>query len=536
MPADKRIEPPSATTRAADGSLHPSAWFIDGAGNRWELAADGNPVVNDIPDTISHAQFLELWGNTVWQFDQGDEWYSITPTQKIVTASQISWDGPKAGPSEDVRPPDPPITGGGDGPVASADFLTVDFTQAQTYAGGTAQQVVSRRMYGVSTGGAGDRNFEALANPAYQELAGFVNSGLYWFKDSGQQYWNQDLSINTSVLANLVNNYKKIDPLGCSGVAMIINWKMVPGGEGNPARYADGMASLARYLKDKVPLVLMGGYDEPDGQNEDTVANYYKAFVPKVKAVDPNILVSGPGLAYCGWTGFGSKAPIDVFSYNYFRGGYTQSTVLGESCITQNNFVPIQQQANGATGNIQATLFGGLGLDWNCCLPENNTYVGACFHAWGMIASLDNAKRPMWMCIWDAFADGTCGTIRDPNNWATPGGVMNITPKGYLEAEGVRKVYGPRWRVTKNAAGLLACAVTPATGRASLMVVNAGKGNQNAKEVALSKWPAGGNVRVWQMTRSCDGPGKDGTVKTVALNAGKLTLDFPDPSITIISA
>lgn len=516
-----------------------TSWFTDGAGNQWSLNPAGNPVINGFTDTVSHCSFLEQWGNVVWQQDGSGAWYSITPTAKI-TSGNLNWAGPLASPW-----PAPPVVTG-TGPAASSPWLTVDYQLPQTYAGSTNQQMVSRRMYGVSTGGAGDNNFRVLTDPTFQSLAGAVNPGLWWFKDSGQQYWNSDLSVNPASLANLINNFPKLDPLQASGVAMIINWGMVPGGSGNPQRYAQGMANLARYLSGitmsdgrKFPLLLMQGFDEPDGQGEAAVLPYYQAMIPAVKAVNPNILISGPGCAYIAWTDFGAKAPIDVFSYNYFRGGYQTTDVIGAECLSTNNFAPIQDAANTAQGNIQATLYGGLGMDWNCCVPASNTAIGAMFHAAGCLISLDRARKPFWACIWDAFGDGTCGVIKDPNNWATQGGTMQITPKGYLLRSGVRCVHGARWKVTNNAAGLMACATTPSAGHCALMLLNAGRGAQLAKQVALSHMPGTttGNTTatLWQMTLAQNAPGMDGTRTSVAVNAGLTApMDFPDPSVSIL--
>jgi hypothetical protein len=134
----------------------------------------------------------------------------------------------------------------------------------------------------------------------------------------------------------------------------------------------------------------------------------------------------------------------------------------------------------------------------------------------------------MYMGYWDSFLQGTSGLI-DEN--------MNITPKGYLMAKGVRNVVGQRWAVTTNSAGLLVCTTTPSAGHMTMMVVNAGQGAQNSKTVAFSHWPinstGNGTANTWQMTSSSTG---DGTTGTVAVTSGvTAAMNFPDPSITIIT-
>src|SRR5215471_10086515 len=76
------------------------------------------------------------------------------------------------------------VFGGGPivGPVASG-YITADFGAAFNYPGKgapVAQQVVDRRMYGTSTGGAADNNWARFADPTYTGLMGSVNPGLWY--------------------------------------------------------------------------------------------------------------------------------------------------------------------------------------------------------------------------------------------------------------------------------------------------------------------------------------------------------------------
>ena len=556
--------------------------ITDTKANKWTLNTTGNPVVNGNTDTASHATMLVMVGGTVWQVDTSNEWYSVTPTGTINSGS-IAWSGPTttqpmtnlsigglaANTAYDLQatvsngagnshPASAAATTaatssgggtGGTGPDASSQFITVACDKPFNYPRGSGQQYVSQRMYGVGTGGAGDGNFGIFNDATFRQLAGQVNPGLWMFKDSGWRPWNNDLSINASVMAPLVNNFCDVDPLGISGVLFSINWNMVPGGQGNPNQYAKGMESFARYLKgakmkNGKPFPLLGliGWDEPDSQGEDAVAAYYNAFAPLVKAVSQDILICGPQCSYIQWTDFANKVPLlDVLSYNYFAGGGSRPW-NDMSWIGNNAWASIAQNAANAPGNLKATMMAGYGLDWNCSSPADNSYPGALFAASGFIDSLNNAKVPFWPCKWDAFSDGTCGVFTGPAQAGQYYGVTNeirITPKGYFAMEGVHKLYGPRLQVSANSSGLKVLAVSPGPGRIGVMVLNE-TNNAKSGTVAMSKWPVNSSgddsANVWQMDSSVTQPGTDGKRSNIQVNKGVTgQLNFPGSSVTIIS-
>jgi hypothetical protein len=68
------------------------------------------------------------------------------------------------------------------------------------------------------------------------------------------------------------------------------------------------------------------------------------------------------------------------------------------------------------------------------------------------------------------------------------------------------------------------------------MIVNNGEGAQRAKTVAVGHWPMNSTgtatASIWQMSLSA----QQGSTSTLAVRAGiTAEIDFPDPSITIIS-
>jgi hypothetical protein len=94
---------------------------------------------------------------------------------------------------------------------------------------GGGQQTVSRRMYGISSSSMSQylpgsyqpnnrQPFAAWGISNITSALATVNPGLVYLKNgSNSQYgqvvlWKEDLTVNKSVLTNLVNNFYKIDP------------------------------------------------------------------------------------------------------------------------------------------------------------------------------------------------------------------------------------------------------------------------------------------------------------------------------------
>lgn len=442
----------------------------------------------------------------------------------------------------------------GPGPTSLSQFITVDFTSA--VAGRSGQQTVAQQMYGYSSSSLSNpqfgSNFGAWAQSNITSALATINAGLVYLKNGGINYWNSDLSVNTSTLSNLVNNFYKTDPLGIAKVIIGADWDgQIVSGTATTAQYATAMANLASYLSNftmpngkKFPLAGVMGRDEPDGTfSEAQCVSYYNAMGPAVKGVNSNLLICGPQLSYIGWTDFGSKvSSLDVFSYDYFQGGGF-SGLSDTTPLTNNNFQSISTSAASAVStNIKATLYGGMGDDWNCTDATMASYIGAMFLCQGAMIAMNTINVPIWMGCWGGWGNGTCGVITDPNNSGASNNnssVPTVTPKGYWMAQGVRTVYGPRWNVPTNGSGMLVLAATPSTGHFGVMILNIGNGNKSGS-VALSHWPVNGSgtgsANVWQMTSAQTGAGMDGARSTVQVTNGvTASLSFPDPSITIIS-
>lgn len=566
--------------------------ITDGYGNIWSIDRNTkNPIVNGKRDTPSHALVLLAVGGVIWQSDTAQAWYSFTPSGTIGDSTNLDWSEPTsispltstnvsallAATSYDFQvyvsnragnSPPASLTVStardvtGTGPAAFSPFITADFTTAMNYThGGTGQQVISQRAWATSTGGAGDGNFQIFTNPTFVSLMAQVNPGLIYFDGNlapGNQYVNSDGSVRPEAFANLVDNFYKIDPLGISGVVMAVNFDNVPGVT-DATSYGNVIGNIAAYLDNytmpngkKFPLIGFMGHDEPDAKDEQLVADYYNAAIPRMKAVNPNLVMIGPNLSWIGWYDFPSRVPgLDVFSWDYYRGGYPKTTDPGVdgTLFTDARSKEVENIAASAATNLPrpmvATMVGGYDIDFNCQSPSQNTDVGAVFCARSMIQIANNMNVPSWGSVWDAYGDGTCGLITSPDQagWGFFGvdDTMKITPKGYMIGAAVRTVYGPRWAVPTNGAGLYTLAVTPAAGAASILIVNAGNGAQVGQSVAFSSWPVNdtgnGTASVWQMSGSAGAaPGQDGTRFSVDVTAGVTApIDFPDPSVTIIS-
>jgi hypothetical protein len=447
----------------------------------------------------------------------------------------------------------PPDTG----PTASSSFITADFTSAMNYSGGgSSQQIISQRLWGTSTGGAGDDQFRIFTNSRYTSLMGQANPGIWYFVGNLSGAWfNNDCSVNPSAWSNLINNFYKVDPLRIAGILIGLDFGIsspIPGIH-DVASYGECMGNLARFLNDakmpngmRLPVIGFTGHNEPDGYGVETTATYYNAMISKVKAANRNYLIFGPHTTYAGalMPQFMQLVPdIDVVAWDMFPGGFSTTTGPGSQLwlgrYADRPADDIKTMVSRLSYRPQA-LMSNYNVDWNCASDDQHTYVGAIWSAYVTVQSINASPLPFWGTIWDAYGDGTCGFVPDPDNWATRGKPMVLTPFAYLMSQAVRKIHGPRWHVPVNEARLLICACTPSSGHCSLMIVNAGRGAQRNKTVALSHWPvnATGNGRasVWQLTNAVTRAGQDGTKSTIAVTAGVTApLNFPDPSVTIIS-
>ncbi len=442
----------------------------------------------------------------------------------------------------------PPI-----GPIATGT-VTADFSTLMQYPGKGAQfvqQVVDRKMYGTSTGGAADNAFNMFLDQTYRSLIGSVNPGL-WYVNGNEAGWyfNADGSVNTRNWNTLLQYWPQVDPLGVSSLIIGVNWDSVPFVNGNAANYGKVCGNLAQYLSHAImsngqPLPLIGfcGHDEPDGIDMGIITAMMNAASTAIKAANPALLIMGPQASWAGalMPQFMQNVHVDVCSWDMYPAG----TDLGTQVWTNPQYfnLPAGGMANMAglaPYAPKAWMIGGFNMDWNCAAKSQHTYIGAMWAAIVVHQSLNNAPGPFWCCIWDAEGDGTCGFVPDPNNPATPGAAKQLTPFAYLWRQGVQRVYGPRWQVKSQIPNLLTLAVTPSPGHASLMLTNAGMGSQTAATIALSRCPGlppsgNGTASVWTMGTSVTGTGQDGTVTQVPVTGGTLKLNLPDPSITIIS-
>jgi len=438
---------------------------------------------------------------------------------------------------------------GGPGPAASSGFVTADFSLPQNYPnGGSGQTVVSQRLWGASGGSAADSGFVMMTNSAVTAAAGTINWGLHMFVDV--PWWNADLSVNTSLAANLLANFPKWDPLGISGIIM--------GGDFNApnitsaSAYGTAMGNLYRYLStakmsngNPLPLVGMVGHNEPDNFGEATAASYYNAAITAIKNVNANAAVFGPMASFLQWFDFDTQVSnrLTGFMWDAFPTGSnpstTDTTLVGTSEFAQNFH---DASVNTTNAGLQAYMVGGYSIssDGNVASSADSSYPMALAAAKWAIDALNNSRRPVYMCKWTHCAD----TV---NNFAGTLDVINgsgqICPVGWFYAQAVRKVFGPRWQVPTTPAGFYALAVSPSPGHCTMLLVNYGGGTRNAQTVAFSHWPVNtsGNATAtsWQLgTQSQGYTNTDpATVNpNLAVNSGvTAAMNFPDPSITIIS-
>jgi len=561
--------------------------LTDAFGNAWSINASGHPVINAITDTNSNASILYLVGATIWQLDLAGAWWGATPSGTINGAPAWSpgyaspllqtISGLAAGSAYNLRgyatnsvgqgAPSATInvstqavsSGGSIGPVASNAFMTVDFQVPVNYpAGGlSGQQMLSRRAWGGSGGTIGDNNFQLMGEPTIGAAAGSVNFGMLFFKNSGQQYFNSDRSVNTAVVAPLINNWPTWDPLGIGVCAIGIDWNQCAPAN-NPTNYATCMANLVTYLSNatmpggrKFPLAIVTGQDEPGDSTEATCISFYNAFIPTVRAANPNVLIAGPTLAALGWTDFPGRVgdQLDVFSWNTFLGGGVTGTPNGPSPgypVGQDDSSPAFSTRFGteeasasqiSSSRLKAFMRMGYAIDWDSVSDADKSWVGAISAAKWFIDELNVSNRQIFNGWWTAAYSPYSGA---GGKATVIGAGGNPSPLGFLMKNTVRRLYGARWSVTQNSSGLLTVACNPTPTMASIMVVNLGKGAQTSKQVAFSRWPVNtsGTAQgtVWQLTNAAKTWGQDGTTTNIQFTAGvSAPISFPDPSVTIIS-
>jgi hypothetical protein len=307
-------------------------------------------------------------------------------------------------------------------------------------------------------------------------------------------------------------------------------------GFNDPASYGRAVGNLARYLSAavmsngrKFPLLGFESQNEPDNMSVAQIVPWYNAMYLAVKAVDPTLVCCGPVTSWAG--NFMPQYQqqvlgLDVYNWHTYQGGYPSVPSPRYSQSKGTSDVGTFGSVNMT--NLKALFVGEYNIDWNCQDPSQWTGEGATWCARYLLEVLNGSPVPLWAAIWDAWGDGTCGVIGDPN---TGGSNFGIYPSGQMLGKGGMTLFGPRWTVTADS-GLLTCATTPSAGHCALMVVNAGNGAK-AGPVGLAHWPvnATGNgiAAIWQMTSA------QRTSTQVTVTAGVLQASFPDPSVTFIS-
>jgi len=479
-----------------------------------------------------------------------------------------------------------PPFGAGTGPIASSPFLTADFTLPQNYPGLTStQQVVSQRMYGTymgygadaaNRGGTNTNSFAAYTNPAFAAAMAIANPGLFVVTGNttfeGTPFWTNDgfgnpTVVNPTAMANLVNNFYKVDPLGISGILFGNNY--FDPFTGNilytPTVYGQMMGNLAAWWNNNgngrlmpngkpVPFIGCIGHNEPDGKPVSTTASYYSAMISAVKAVSSSYVVLGPIWSF--YQGSNTNSFIqacttkpDGISWDAFNDGNGSSSPLGSAMYTNPTYAKSFESPGIAdlfAGDMPAgytptsvMVAGNVGFNGN--RPDMWTVNAAMFFAVNHWNNLSACQAPMWLATWDDGGQGFNGLVGDTSVNQNGSGIV-VTPTAYYFGAGVRNVFGPRWSVTTNPNGLMTIATTPGTGRFGMMIINPGLGNKNGT-VALSHVPlsaainaqGNGTINMWQMTSAVQGTGQDGARSTVTLTGGVTTsISFPDPSITIL--
>jgi hypothetical protein len=287
------------------------------------------------------------------------------------------------------------------------------------------------------------------------------------------------------------------------------------------------------------------GPDEPDSRDQGQLHQYVNALISQVHAVDPDLIVTGASTSWadsgCMKNFMNACEGTDWISWNMYPAG----TDIGEQAWKNPQYRDraagdIRNMRNNAPRRPAAYHIGGFNMDWSCTAASQHTYCAAVFATLVLIDTLNGANAPCRLCVWDSEGDGTCGFVPDPNNGYTQGYPQELTPFAFLWGRLAAKVTGTRQHVAGGVTGLRTLAVTREDGGCSLVILNADQRDQIGKQIALSHFPgqADGNapVEIWQMKNDCSGVGEDGACWETDLEGGLVTVDLPDPSITVISS
>jgi hypothetical protein len=282
----------------------------------------------------------------------------------------------------------------------------------------------------------------------------------------------------------------------------------------------------------------MAGHNEPDGFGEALSVSYYNAAITACRQVNPAVQFFGPQTTSLLWTDFATQVQnrLAGFAWDMFptgnNPGATDNTWAGVA-ESSGNFASASSAVQDT--NVAAFLIGGYAISSDNA-PGDASYPGAYLCAKWCIDAVNNSRLPVYMCRWEEVATNDFAGFLDIVDNSG-----NINPSGWFMAQAVRKVFGTRWHVT-GPANFFTLATRPSAGKATLLVVNYGGGTQNNKTVAFSHWPFNGNgngsATVWQFgTQSQTYTTSDpATVSAVGFTNGvSVPMNFPDPSITIIS-
>ena len=426
--------------------------FLDGSGNTWTLASNGNPVINTtVTDTVSHAQEMFLITGTLWQFD-GTSWYSFTPSGTITSSAQLAWAGPVA--TSPLLSPGllvqglgagnydiscyvsnssgtstlsniPQITIGGTstgpGPAASSAFLTADYTSTYFYpTPGTTtqnptrgQMIVAPGLYGVADGAGGNDGsligsfsdttngnpYALFTSPTYQSRMATVSPGIWMFVTNPLSCVNtSNNTVSPNGYTNLINNFYKVDPLGVSGVIIGLDWTQLGVGV---TQYGQLMHALAVYFQNQImpngkrcPVIGFTGANENFGGADPST--YYNAMVANVK----NVPLPGGGTykvlaAVADWW---NDVPGGM-------NGFSQNTP-GIDIFQNDNFFTGSATPGGVPmSQLQTTFAAAMSVD---ILNLANTVTYQPSTAYGVAGNMDSSVRDAAMgdyrgAIWDAL-------------------------------------------------------------------------------------------------------------------------------------
>lgn len=523
--------PPPPPGESADGTLITTVAvgglpaIVNAINEQWTITASAQVAVNGVTDTTTNG-LLSLFyiGHRVYQEASNTNALGLTPGWWSKAVASDPWVD-SADPTT-VSPP--PITGTGPGPAASGTFINVDFANL-TLPTGKTSVVVHPQLFGVSSGGFDNNNWQHLGEPQFINAMRALNLPLFRVHSQWQAKGNS--------LSTLAAKIGQMVPSTCT---MIIGLNTPSTGQAQSAIWRTQTTGPQCTLWEEGNE---HGYDQP-GINTQIASlkldNALNRMAGDVNAgVDNGHLLSMVNAMSAATLGL-----LDQHQYLYCRGLGDPIPSNAAACLADGFY-------RGIATSLDSTISSGYGANLPYLIGEYNlecgasnaelrsgTSIGACFLASSLLGLQDSTNRTMYGAIWDLMDDsGAAYNLIEANTF-------NLYPQYYTLQRLIRNMPGTMVNCSSgSAAGGVKAWATFAAGTFGVCIINSNS-TPRTGPVALSHWPlnATGNANITQWTYPTTSslvnpvPNVPGVVSTLSVVGGMTAnVTVPGNSLVILS-